>query len=406
MAEAPFLFHTQANGLQVIAQPSSVRKSAAVGFFVKTGARDETSEESGVSHFLEHMLFKGTPSRSAIEITFEMGSIGAQANAFTSEENTVYYGAVLPEFVPKMIEILSDMMRPALRQEDFDTEKQVILEEIALYQDRPHFYLFEHATRDFFDGHPAGNSVLGSPESIKALTRDQMQHYFDRRYAPNNIALVATGNVNFEQLVADAERYTGAWSRMDCGRTASSYRSKGIKRDYRKKNLHQSHALLITESASVSDPERFALATVAHMLGDSTGSRLYWDLIDSGLADSAGADTEERDGTGTFSVYASTVPERLAEVKGIIQRAASELRNFSDQDLERARTKIIARMVQSNELPMGQLMALGIEWNQRKQVETLQETIAHFEAVNRKSIEKALERFPLAKWSEFSLVSE
>jgi len=116
--ESPFLFHTLPNGLQIIGQPTHTRKSAAVGFFVKTGSRDETAPESGVSHFLEHMLFKGTPKRSALELTFDMGNIGAQANAFTSEENTVYYGAVLPEYVSSLQEILSDMMRPALRQED------------------------------------------------------------------------------------------------------------------------------------------------------------------------------------------------------------------------------------------------------------------------------------------------
>jgi predicted Zn-dependent peptidase len=404
--QSPFLFHTTKNGLQIIGQPTKLRQSAAVGFFVKTGSRDEASEESGVSHFLEHMLFKGTAKRSALEITYEMGNIGAQANAFTSEENTVYYGGVLPEFIPAMLDILCDMMRPALRQEDFDTEKQVILEEIALYQDRPTFFLFEHATTDYFDGHPAGNSVLGSSDSIKSLTRDQMQAYFDRRYAPNNMALVATGNFDWEKLIDDAEARTSHWSQVPTARATPPFQSKGGQREYRKKNLHQSHVLLVADAASATDKERFALGLVSLILGDSSGSKLYWELVDAGLADSAGADCDEKEGVGTFSAYATTAPEQFSRVREILRAAVESVGTFSDDDLERARTKVMTRLVQSNELPMGQLMALGIEWNQRRHVETLQETIQHFRALTRKDIEAALERFPLSRWSEFTLVSD
>jgi predicted Zn-dependent peptidase len=403
MTASPFKFHTLANGLQIIGQPSNTRRSAALGFFVKTGARDETAVEAGVSHFLEHMLFKGTPRRSALELTYEMGSIGAQSNAFTSEENTVYYGAVLPEFAPRLLDILADMMRPALRQEDFDTEKQVILEEIALYQDKPHFYLFEHALGDYFGNHPAGNSVLGSVDSIRALTRDQMQQYFERRYAPNNMTLVASGNIDFDELISDAERLTGGWLPQQCGREVRAHTAQSIQKQYLKKNVHQNHVLLMTTSASVKDRERYDLALVALMLGDSVGSRLYWELIDTGLADSAGADTEERVDTGVFSLYASTTQDKFEEVRDILHRAACEAATYSDEDLERAKTKLITRLVQSNELPMGQLMALGIEWNQRREVETLAETLARVRQVSRTSIAAALERFPLRTWSEFTL---
>jgi predicted Zn-dependent peptidase len=133
------------NGLTVIGESNPANVSSAIGFFVRTGARDETPAESGLSHFLEHMMFKGTPTRSAIDINMALGNLGAQANAFTSEENTVYYAAVIPERFSEMQELLSDMLRPALDPNEFDMEKKVILEEIALYQDRPHFFLFENA---------------------------------------------------------------------------------------------------------------------------------------------------------------------------------------------------------------------------------------------------------------------
>jgi predicted Zn-dependent peptidase len=169
------------NGLTVVGEPNPANVSAAIGFFVRTGSRDENEQESGVSHFLEHMMFKGTATRSAEDITFQLGNIGAQANAFTSEENTVYYGAVIPEHLPAMQELLSDMLRPAIDPDEFSTEKNVILEEIALYQDRPTHVLFEKAYRTFYGTHPVGNSVLGSTDSISALTYEQMRGYFERR---------------------------------------------------------------------------------------------------------------------------------------------------------------------------------------------------------------------------------
>ena len=131
------VLHKLANDLVLLGEIKKTTKSAAIGFFVGTGSRDELVSEVGVSHFLEHMMFKGSAKRSAIDLTYALGAIGAQANAFTSEENTVFYGAVLPEYFSAMQEILSHMLRPALLTEEFDTEKKVILEEIALYEDRP-----------------------------------------------------------------------------------------------------------------------------------------------------------------------------------------------------------------------------------------------------------------------------
>src|SRR5918911_515763 len=156
------------NGLNIVGEYNEGAQSMAVGYFVRTGSRDETPAISGCSHFLEHMMFKGSDRRSADDVNREFDEIGAQYNASTSEENTVYYGAVLPEFQSRVVDLLTDMMRPALRQEDFEVEKKVILEEIALYKDRPQFTVYDEARTTFYGGHPLGNSVLGSEESIGA----------------------------------------------------------------------------------------------------------------------------------------------------------------------------------------------------------------------------------------------
>ena len=329
------------NGLTILADNNDANASASIGFFVRTGARDETDVESGVSHFLEHMMFKGTPTRSALDINLELGNLGAQANAFTSEENTVYYSTVIPEKFSAMQELLTDMLRPALDPEEFNMEKKVILEEIALYRDRPHFYLFETSFKDYFGSHPAGNSVLGSHESVSAISRDQMKDYFDRRYAPSNMTLVATGNLPLEQF-----------------------------------------------------------------MGDSSGSKLYWELIDKGLADSASVDSDERDGTGCFMVYVSTSPDRLDEVVSIAKKVVGAPLDFTDADLERAKAKIVSRIVLDGELPMGRLMSLGMEWTYRKTITPLAEVVRKVRAVTREDIQKSLEKFSHREWSEYRLLPE
>lgn len=393
-----------ANGLTVIGETNSSNVSCAIGYFVKTGARDETVAESGVSHFLEHMMFKGTPTRSALEINLELGNLGAQANAFTSEENTVYYATIIPERFRAMQELLSDMLRPSLDPGEFDMEKKVILEEIALYQDRPHFYLFESALKDYFGGHGAGNSVLGSHDSVSAITQPQMMDYFQRRYSPSNMVLCATGNFNWDLFATDAERLTGAWVDAASGRSLSRYSGKSEGAIYRKKNLNQSHAFLVTEGPSAQDAERYPLAILATIMGDSSGSRMYWDLIDRGLAESASIDSDERDGCGCFTAYVSTTADKLDEVVSIARDILASPKTFSDGDLDRAKAKVVSRIVLDGELPMGRLMALGMEWQYRRESTPLRAIIDRVQAISRADIEQALERFPLDRWAEYRLL--
>src|SRR5580704_18451331 len=145
-------FHSQKlpNGLQVIAETSPSARSVALGFFVRTGSRDETPEVSGVTHFLEHMVFKGTPRRTALDVNRDFDRIGAHYNAFTSEENTVFYAAILPEYLPQAVDILADILRPSLRGEDFEMEKKVIIEEIGMYEDQPTWSAYDNAKKAFF----------------------------------------------------------------------------------------------------------------------------------------------------------------------------------------------------------------------------------------------------------------
>src|SRR4051812_49042140 len=207
----PFHSHTLPNGLQLIGETSPSARSAALGFFVRTGSRDETPEVCGVSHFLEHMVFKGTPRRSAFDVNRDFDRIGADYNAYTSEENTVYHGACLPEYLPQLFDILADILRPSIRQEDFDTEKKVIINEIGRYEDMPHWSAYDKVKPLHFADHTLGNSILGTPASITALEREQMLRYWESRYSAGNITVALAGNFRWEDAVALAERHCGAW---------------------------------------------------------------------------------------------------------------------------------------------------------------------------------------------------
>src|SRR4051794_6323636 len=179
-------FHhtTLDNGLQVIAELNDQARSVAAGFFVKTGSRDETPELAGVSHFLEHMVFKGTPRRDALAVNRDFDRVGAKHNAQTSEEDTFYHVTCLPEYLPRAFDVLSDILPPSLRAEDFETEKQVIIEEIRMYLDNPMMVAYEEAKAAHFGGHPLGRSILGTVESITDLPVDKMRSYFARYYSP------------------------------------------------------------------------------------------------------------------------------------------------------------------------------------------------------------------------------
>ena len=206
-----FLHERLDNGLDIVAEVTDTALSTSIGFFVKTGARDETDVEWGVSHFLEHMVFKGTHDLSADEINRRFDWMGASANAFTSEEDTAYHAAVLPEQQLEVTALLARMMRPALREEDFDTEKKVIVEEIRMYDDQPPFGADDRCRAAFFGQHPLARSVLGTVESIEGMPVEVMRDYHRRRYSPGNIVLAATGAVDFPLLVESARRWCGDW---------------------------------------------------------------------------------------------------------------------------------------------------------------------------------------------------
>ncbi|NCY03441.1 MAG: insulinase family protein, partial [Planctomycetia bacterium] len=284
-----FLHERLDNGLDVIAEVTDGALSTSIGFFVSTGSRDESDDLWGASHFLEHMVFKGTADLSADEINRRFDWMGASANAFTSEEDTVYHAAVLPSQQHEAVDLLARMMRPALRDEDFATEKLVILEEIRMYDDQPPFGADDRCRAAFFGSHPLARSVLGTVESIEALSVEAMRDYHARRYSPGNTVLVATGAVDFPALVESARRLCGAWQPHEmpgrCRPTRPPARDR-VEHIVRPTATLE-YAVRMSPGPAGDDDDRFAAKLLAVALGDDSGSRLYWEMVDSGAAEQA-----------------------------------------------------------------------------------------------------------------------
>src|SRR5713101_2923130 len=401
-------FHSQKlpNGLQIIGESSPSARSVAVGFFVRTGSRDETSEVSGVSHFLEHMMFKGTPRRSSLDVNRDFDKIGASYNAFTSEENTVFYAAILPEYLPQAVDILADILRPSLRVEDFDMEKNVIIEEIGMYEDQPMWSAYDAAKRAHFAGHPLANSILGTVRSIKALKRDQMHSYFQRRYVAPNITAVAAGRFPWKQLVTLMDKHCGGWERGPIGRKGvRETKGAGTFHVVKKDKVTQEHVFMISPGPPVESPLRYAADILATVVGDDSGSRLYWALVDPGLADSADTSFHDYQGTGSFYTSFSCDPSKVETNLEITAKILREVRQngITEDELRQAKSKIGSRVVRGSERPMGRMQAIGMTWTYLQTYRTVDQELKAFDAVTLRTIGQLLERYPLDRVTTLAL---
>jgi len=395
----PFRQHTLDNGLEIVAETSPDAYSSAYAFFVRTGARDETDAISGVSHFLEHMVFKGSAHRTAAAVNRDLDDLSASSNAYTSEEQTVYYATTLPEEQEAILELLADMMRPALRQEDFDTEKQVILEEIAKYDDQPPYGAHEKCMAAFFGEHPLGKSILGTPASVGGLTRDQMLAYFEQRYSPRNIVLAAAGNVEFDSLVLQAQNYCGRWAMFDAPRPLPQARPRSDFRVLHKPLAVQQYVVQLAEGPAATDDDRYAARLLTTILGDDSGSRLFWELVDTGQAESASIGAQEFQGAGVFLTWLSCLPDLAAEnlqrITDIVR--ASEADGITEPELEQAKNKVCAHIVLQSERPTNRMFAVGNAWIQRRQYKTVREAVDAYRAVTLDDVHRVLKRYPLSR---------
>ncbi len=404
-----FKTKTLENGLVLIGEVNASAKSTAVGFFVRTGSRDETEQINGVSHFLEHMLFKGTDQLNALEVNEAFDRTGAQFNAFTSEENTVYYAAVLPEYLAEVTKLWTELMQPALRDEDFNIEKNVIKEEIAMYKDQPGFDVMDRCKALHFGSHPCGNSVLGSEESINSLTAEQMRAYFAKRYAPKNMVLSFAGNFDWDQICSVAEKSCGQWEDgQTVERTLEHYEGSKANERIGKANLVREHICLMNNGVSAQDPRRFAASLLGTIIGDDVGSRFFWELVDKALAEAATMHFGPMDGTGAFYGYIRCSSENVARVLDTVRGIFESLKKdgIKKEELTTAKNKVLSALVIKNELPMGRLVDLGFNWIYLGQYRTIEEDVGSIKDVTVDDVQTLIGQLNLSEFTQFSLGPE
>jgi len=392
----PLTFHYKQlpNGLDIVAEQNPDAHSIALGLFVKTGSRDEDQSVNGVSHFLEHMMFKGSSRYTWQDVNRIFDEIGAKYNAFTSQEMTGYYANVLPEFTERALEHLSHLLRPAIRDEDFNTEKKVILEEIAMYLDDPGHRLYEKLMAAHFGSHPLSMSILGSPQSIQKLQRDQMARYFQQRYGPGNMVLSVTGQFDFDQIVKLAEKYCGSWPHVDAPRQQPMPTHKSQRIGMTDEKLNRQYTMAMTPGPSAQDDRRFAAHVLADVIGDSDGSRLYWALVDNAIAEEADFGFYPHDGCGSFYLALTTDPARTEQAMKIalaeLEKAKTDI---TDDEVERARNKIASGLVLQGEIPLGRMRSIGGQWIYNREYRSLEQDMATLNAVTPQSLKQLMRDF-------------
>jgi predicted Zn-dependent peptidase len=387
------------SGLRVVTERLPALRSVAVGFWVGTGSRDEPDELAGASHFLEHLLFKGTEARRAVEIAEAVESVGGDMNAATGQEVTQFYVRVPDRHLPLALEILSDIVwSPALRPVEVDSERQVILEEIRMRDDTPDDLVHDLFANALFPGHPLGREIAGTQETISAMPRDAIAEYHRMHYHPANVVVAVAGNVEHDAVVKLIEDALPALTahfrapRVDATYSREAPRPVSVV----ERPLEQAHLVLGMRALPRDDPDRYALAVVDQVLGGGMSSRLFQEVREQrGLAYSVFSYRSAFEETGALAVYCGTSPERVDEVLGVIRGELDRLiadGGITEGELERAKGHMTGSLALSLESSSSRMHRIGRAELTLGEVPEIDEVVARVEAVGEDDIARVIDR--------------
>ncbi len=385
-----------ANGMRVVIERMPHVPSASAGFLVLTGARDEIAPLAGVSHFLEHMMFKGTAKRDWRDITLAFDRIGSTYNAYTSEDRTMYYGWVRANDLPAQLELLADMMRPVLPEEEFQTERKVILEEIAMSKDQLEHVAFDFLQEKVFAGHPLAWPILGYDATVAALTRDQMYDYYRRRYTADNMMLVVTGDVDPARVIGLAEELCGSWGRSTASAQRVPPRMHGGVDVLVLERFKQQILALTFPAVSAADPLDETASVAATILGGEN-SRFFWNIMQAGLSPRAGAVHLAYSDCGAMLLYASCQPENCEQVYTAIRKESEAIGRelVQPHEVERVKNRRRTSLAVESEAPFSRLTQIMDDMEHRGYPRTVEQMLADVDAVTAESIRDYLARYPI-----------
>ena len=328
------------NGIRVVAESIPSVKSVSLGIWVSVGSRDEEAKNAGISHFTEHMFFKGTAHRSAHDISLEMDSLGGELNAFTTRETTTFYVKVLDEHIAKGIEIISDLfLHSSMNRKDMEKEKQVVLEELKMVEDDPEDYIHDMHAKLVWDGNPLARPIVGSVETIKGLNRESMLDFIGLHYHPANIVISAAGNFEFSNLLKLLNKSFGKLRRKvtDNKRTNPELKNGIVVKN---KSIEQVHLCLGTLGLPQNDKKRYALYALNAILGSSMSSRLFQEVREKrGLVYSIYSYLSSFTDSGVLNIYAGTSKESLPVVLELILKEIKKIRRNGISRKEMIRVK-------------------------------------------------------------------
>jgi predicted Zn-dependent peptidase len=388
---------TLANGLRIVTEAMPHVRSVSLGVWIGSGSRSEPSQENGISHFIEHMVFKGTTSRSAEDIARSVDSVGGGLDAFTSKELVSFNTKVLDEHLPLALDILADLvLNPVFRQSDIEKEKGVILEEIKMEADQPEFVLHETFISNFWKGHGLGKPILGTKETVKRFGQESLFEYYKRVYTPKNILITAAGNLDHEDIVKlVGDKFAGFKERGT--RPADSAPKTHAPIILKKKeSLEQIHIALGVPAYRLAHELRFPLYVLNTVLGGGMSSRLFQNIREKqGLAYAVYSELNLFSDTGCFTVYAGTAVETAKQVVNSVIQEFRQLRDelISEDELRRAKDHLKGSLMLSLESTSSRMSNLARQELYFDRFMSLDEMLESIESVTRDEVQVIAQEF-------------
>ncbi len=379
--------HTLSNGLRVVTEHMPGLQSAAIGIWVSAGGRHERAEQNGIAHFLEHMAFKGTARRSALQIAEEIEDVGGFINAYTSREVTAYYARVLKDDVPLAIDLISDIvLNPAFDPAEIEIERGVILQEIGQAADTPDDIIFDWLQEAAYPEQPLGRTILGPADRVKGFGRADFDGFVAEHYGPGQLILSAAGGVDHDQIVKLAEAAFGHLPASDAVKAEPGHFAGGERHEV--KDLEQAHFTLALEAPGYRSEDIYTAQIFSTGLGGGMSSRLFQEIREKrGLCYTIYAQVGSFDDTGLLTIYAGTSREDLPDLIGLtVDELRRSAEDFSAAELDRARAQMKAGLLMGLESPSARaerLARLVAIWNR---VPPLEETVARIDAVTLEAI--------------------
>jgi len=357
------------SGLRIVTEEVPSVRSAAVGIWVNVGSRDEAPATAGASHFLEHLLFKGTTSRTALEISSSIESVGGEMNAFTSKEYTCFYARVIDTDLPMAINVVSDLITSSIVSAlDVDAERKVVLEEIAMRDDDPSDLIHDFFSDTYYGNTPIGRPILGTVESIKGMSRNTVFNYYKKKYLPQDLVVAVAGNIKHKRVVAMVEEALSRDNFLDI-LAAPVVRPNTVVKNTKQQSVgvmykksEQAHMFYGMEGVARADDRRFAMGVLSAALGGGMSSRLFQEIREKrGLAYSVYAYAQQFAGSGVLGFYAGCNPAKAIEVVEIIRSVLSDVaeNGMTHEEIERAKGAVRGSLVLSQEDSGSRMSRIG-----------------------------------------------